>query len=383
MERIERAATIAEIDLAAMDKNLNQIKALIGPKEILAVVKANAYGHGAVQVARFLERSEPGEDRRVAMFAVAYLEEGIALREAGISLPILLMTGCPILQIPDIVHHRLTPLIFDLEQLFALSRHAVTSERIIDVHIKLDTGMGRLGLPVSEALSFIQKAVDQKGIRVEGILTHFAEADLKDLSFARRQLEGIKKIWTALQGAGIEIPYCHIANSAAIMNFDAAHFNLVRPGLMLYGYSPLEDKTCFPLQPVMQVKTRVIALKKVPPGTSISYGRTFYTRRETLIATVSIGYADGYPRLLSNRGWMIAKGRRVPVVGRVCMDMTMIDVTEVPSLAVGEWVTVIGKDGEEGIWADEIARLAETIPYEILCGIGERVPRRYNELREP
>ena len=377
MSRRRHAASIAEIDLAALGENLRQVKKRIGRKKILAVVKANAYGHGAVEIARFLERKETGRAPGVSMFAVAFLEEGAALREAGIDLPILLMTGCPIEQIPEIVRHRLTPLVFDLESLFALSRHAKKIGRKINVHIKLDTGMGRLGLSPGEARAFIQRAVGEKGIRIEGVLTHFAEADLKDLSFARGQLEKIHHVWQALKKEGIKIPYCHLANSAAIMHFSPAHFNLVRPGLMLYGYSPLEGKTTIPLRPVMQVKTRVIALRKVPAGTSISYGRTFVTKRESLIATLSIGYADGYPRLLSNRGTMIAKGKRVPVVGRVCMDMTMIDVTEVPSLAVGDWVTVIGAEGGEAVWADELARGAETIPYEILCGIGDRIPRIY------
>lgn len=373
----ERAASIAEIDFAALDENLRQVRVRIGRKKILAVVKANAYGHGAVEIARFLEGKKSGRSTGVAMFAVAFLEEGRALRKAGITLPILLMTGCPTEQIPEIVRNRLTPLLFDLESLSAVGRHAKKIGRKIDVHIKLDTGMGRLGLPPGEALAFIQEAIDEKGIRVEGILTHFAEADLRDLSFARAQLEKIKEVWAALQKAGIKIPYCHLANSAAIMHFSPAHFNLVRPGLMLYGYSPLEGKTTIPLRPVMQVRTRVIALRKVPTGTAISYGRTFTTKRESLIATLTIGYADGYPRLLSNRGTVIARGRRVPVVGRVCMDMTMIDATEIPSLAVGDWVTVIGAEGDEAVWADELARLAGTIPYEILCGIGDRIPRIY------
>lgn len=373
----ERSASIAEVDLAALRKNLRQVRKRIGRKKILAVVKANAYGHGAVEVARFLAGAGTGRPSGVAMFAVAFLEEGRALRKAGITLPILLMTGSPAEQIAEIVRYRLTPLLFDPESLSALGQYARKIGRKIDVHIKLDTGMGRLGLPPGEALPFIQSALDEKGIRIEGLLTHFAEADLRDLSFARAQLEKIEGVWAALRRGGIKIPYCHLANSAAIMHFSPAHFNLVRPGLMLYGYSPLEGKTAIPLRPVMQVRTRVIAMRKVPAGTAISYGRTFVTRRESLIATLSIGYADGYPRLLSNRGIMIVKGRRVPVVGRVCMDMTMIDVTEAPPVAVGDWVTVIGAEGEEAVWADELARGAETIPYEILCGIGDRIPRIY------
>jgi alanine racemase len=376
MDIRRRSASVAEIDLSALRRNLRQVKKGIGRKEILAVIKANAYGHGAVPIAQFLA----GEKRSVgiSLLGVAYLEEAIRLRRAGITDPILLMTGCPIEQIPEIVRYQLTPLLFDTATLTALNRYAMRRGKKVNVHVKLDTGMGRIGWPVSEALPFIQRATEQEGIRVEGILTHFAEADLKDLSFARKQFEALKQIWTALQKAKTKIRYCHLANSAAIMHFGAAHFNLVRPGLMLYGYSPLEEETEIPLKPILQLRTRVIALKKVPAGTSISYGRTFFTQRESLIATVSIGYADGYPRLLSNRGVMIAKGRRVPVVGRICMDMTMLDVTEAPALNVGDWVTVIGEEGDEAVWADELARQADTIPYEILCGIGERVPRIYS-----
>ncbi len=374
MDVRRRSAGVAEIDLAALRHNLQQVKKRIGRREILAVIKANAYGHGAVPIAQFLVGKGSSA---VSLLGVAYLEEAVQLRKAGITHPILLMTGCPIDQIPEIVRYQLTPLLFDSDSLIALSRYAARRGKRVNVHIKLDTGMGRLGVPISEALPFIQTAVSHEGIQVEGVLTHFAEADLKDLSFARHQLEALQQIWTALQKAKIKIPYCHLANSAAIMHFSPAHFNLVRPGLMLYGYSPLEEESRISLKPILQLRARVIALKKVPAGTSISYGRTFYTQRESLIATVSIGYADGYPRLLSNRGMMIAKGRRVPVVGRVCMDMTMLDVTEVPALRVGDWVTVIGEEGSEAVWADELARLAETIPYEILCGIGERVPRVY------
>lgn len=377
MDVRRRSASAAEIDLSAVRRNLQQVKKRIGRREILAVIKANAYGHGALPIARFLVKEK--RSLGVSLLGVAYLEEAIQLRKAGITHPILLMTGCPIEQIPEMVRYQLTPLLFDAASLAGLSRYAARRGKRVNVHVKLDTGMGRLGLPVSDALPFIQTATEQPGIRVEGILTHFAEADLKDLSFARKQFEALKQIWTALQKAKTKIRYCHLANSAAIMRFGAAHFNLVRPGLMLYGYSPLEEETPIPLKPILQLRARVIALKKVPAGTSISYGRTFFTRRESLIATVSIGYADGYPRLLSNRGVMIAKGQRVPVAGRICMDMTMLDVTEVPSLNVGDWVTVIGEEGDEAVWADELARQADTIPYEILCGIGERVPRIYKE----
>ncbi len=371
----EHASSIAVVDLTALHENLCRVRKRSHCGAILPVIKANAYGHGAVEVARFLSGANfPGA---ISMFGVAFLEEGMALRKAGITHPILLMTGCPIGQIPEILRYDLTPVLFDLESAVALSRYAEKRGKIVNVHIKFDTGMGRLGLSPTEASSFVEKVVDQQGICVEGILTHFADADLKDLSFARHQLKAINRIWTNLEKGGVKIPYCHIANSAAIMHFSRAHLNLVRPGLMLYGYSPLEVKTRVQLSPVMQVKSRVIALRRVPEGVSISYGRTYVTPKESVIATVSIGYADGYPRLLSNRGVMLAKGNRVPVVGRVCMDMTMLDVSQVPSLRVGDWVTVIGAEKNKAVWADEVASASDTIPYEILCGIGNRVQRVY------
>ncbi|MFQ5579328.1 MAG: alanine racemase [Nitrospiria bacterium] len=373
----DHASSIALVDLAAMRENLCRVRSRSGCGGILPVVKANAYGHGAVEVARFLVgKHEPGPGK-INMFGVAFLKEGIALRDAGIKHPILLLTGCPIGQIPEIVEHGLTPVLFDLDSAIALSRQAKLAGKVVNVHIKFDTGMGRIGLSPDEASAFVEKVVDLPGLHVEGILTHFADADLKDLSFARYQLKALKRIWKALEKGGIKISYCHIANSAAIMHFSRAHLNLVRPGLMLYGYSPLEKQTRLRLSPVMQVRSRVIALRRVPKGKSISYGRTYVTQKESLIATVSIGYADGYPRLLSNRGVMLAKGKRVPVVGRVCMDMTMLDVSQVPSLTVGNWVTVIGAEENKSVWADEVARASETIPYEILCGIGNRVQRVY------
>ncbi len=365
------SASVIEVNLAAIRHNFKLVRRCVGRKGILAVVKANAYGHGNIEVARCLTKMG------VAMLGVAYLEEGLALREAGIEGPILIMTGVSADQIPEVVQYRLTPVLFDRTLLTALNRYARRYKKRVDIHIKIDTGMGRLGLATEDALDFVQKAADLEGIHVEGILTHFADADLADLSFAERQLGKMKGVWEHLRREGIRIPYCHIANSAAIMHYHASPFNLVRPGLMLYGYSPLQGEATLPLHPAMQLKTRVISIKKVSAGVSISYGRTFVTKRESLIATLSLGYADGYPRLLSNRGVMIAKGRRVPVVGRVCMDMTMIDATEVSDLAAGEWVTVIGSEGKESVWADELARWTDTISYEILCGISDRIPRVY------
>ncbi|MFQ5588507.1 MAG: alanine racemase [Nitrospiria bacterium] len=363
----------AEIHLGALEQNLLHVRTQVGNCPILAVVKANAYGHGAVRVARFLEQCRTKTD----FFGVAFLEEGVALREAGIRTPILVLTGCPSDHIADLIRYNLTSVVFDTDTLSALNQAAAKRGRAVNVHLKIDTGMGRLGVLPGDFFPFFEKALGHDMISVEGILTHFAEADLNDLSFAKTQLNTIKTILSRLSEKGMPLPLCHMANSAAILHFKPAALSLVRPGLMLYGYSPLKEKIETPLTPLMQIKTRVIALKKVPQGTPISYGRTFVTARESRIATVAIGYADGYPLSLSNRGMMIAKGKRAPVAGRVCMDMCMLDVTEIPNLEIGDWVTVLGEEGDESIWADELAQWANTHPYELLCGIGPRVQRRY------
>jgi alanine racemase len=364
--------TVAKIHLGLLEKNLHQIKARVGHRKIIAVVKANAYGHGAVGIAKHLIKSSP----QVTMLGVASFDEGIALREAGIKTPILLMTGFAVNRMKELFAYRLTPALFDLPTLSALSRYAKKVRCEMRVHLKVDTGMGRLGVPPDEALGFIQKAVES-GITVEGIFSHFAEADLSDLSYAREQLTTLKKIAVSLQQNKIPLSVFHLANSAAILNFPQALLDQVRPGLSLYGYSPLQKKSPFNLSPILTVKSRVISIKKVPAGTAISYGRTFITKRETRVAVIGIGYADGYPRTLSNCGEMIAKGVRVPVIGRVCMDMTMLSVTNVPALSVGDFVTVIGQEGKESVWANDLAKKAGTIPYEILCGLKGNIPRVY------
>ncbi len=373
MSSPKKTPSFAEINLSALKANLRQVRAQIGDCPIVAVVKANAYGHGAEAVSRFLSAQKMG----IRMFGVAFFEEGLALRSAGIQDPILVLTGCAPDQMPDMIEHQLTPVVFDLETLQAINAVATKKGSAVKIHLKVDTGMGRLGIAPEKVRAFVQSARACPMIRLEGILTHFAEADLDDLSFAQKQLTTIKNILADLKNEGIAVPFCHLANSAAILHFKPAHLNWVRPGLMLYGYSPLKENNELKLNPIMQVKARIIALKKVSKGTAISYGRTFVTQRESRIATVAIGYADGYPLSLSNCGMMIARGVRVPVAGRVCMDMTMLDVTDAPPLAVGDFVTVIGAEGKISMWADHVARLAKTHPYEILCGIGPRVQRRY------
>lgn len=369
--------TVAEISLEALDHNLAEVTARVGPRPILGVVKADAYGHGAIPIARHLI------ERGVSRLGVAFLKEGMALREAGIDHPIVLLAGCFPEEVDAVLHHRLTPVVFDPAVLAALDREAAQRHLRYPIQIKIDTGMGRIGLREEAAVPFIQEAARSRSLWVEGLLSHFAEADLDDRSFAHEQIRVMNQIRGRLEQVGLKIPFYHMANSAAVLELPDAHMDLVRPGLMLYGYSPFGRRgsagtgSSERLRPLLRLISRISALKRVPAGTPISYGRTFITSRESLIATLPIGYADGYPRNLSNRGRVLVRGKRVPVVGRVCMDMTMIDVTEVAEIRVGDRVTLIGKNGEEEVWADDWARWGETIPYEILCGIGPRIQRCY------
>ncbi len=358
-----KQGVIVQVDLAALDRNLSQVRASVGERQIIAVIKADAYGHGAVAIAHFLsERATV----RVDMLAVATLPEAIALREAGIALPLLLLSGYRPAFANEVIAHRITPVIFDADHArsLRLAVQAMPRPTPVDVHIKIDTGMGRLGVAPDEAPAFIEAIMRQGGIRVAGILSHLSDAD--DLEFSRQQAAQIEKI-----RAGIPFPVrCHLANSVGIMQLDFTHFDAVRPGLALYGYLSTKQAASPSLTPVMQVTAPVLAVKTHPAGTPISYGRTYTTRRVSRIATIGIGYAAGYPRLLSNRGTMLAGGRRVPVVGRVCMDMTMIDVTDVPEIKPGDRVTVVGTERGTSLWADELAAQADSIAYELLCALG-------------
>jgi alanine racemase len=369
--------TFAEIDLAALRFNFEQVKRLTGStKKILAVVKANAYGHGAVAVSRELEGLGAN------FLGVALCQEGVELREAGIKTPILVLSGFFAGEEADILHHRLTPFILNLEMAERLAQQAKSSKQEIKVHIKVDSGMGRVGVLPEEAEDFFKKLKKLSGLRVEGICSHFAEADKEEKDFTREQQSRFNEVVSRAKKSGVDPSLIHLANSAAVMDFSSAHYDLVRPGIMLYGAYPspiFRNKT--ELRPVMGLKTRIMHLKKVPPNFSISYGRTFFTQRESLIATLPIGYADGYSRGLSNKGEVLVKGRRCKVVGRVCMDLTLIDVTEIPGVKVGDEVVLLGKQGEEEITVDEIAEKIGSISYEVFCSLSGRVPRVYLKMQ--
>ncbi len=362
--------TAALIDLAALTHNFAEVLRRSGGKKVLAVVKAQAYGHGAVAVSRHLLQLG------AHMLGVALVEEGRELRDAGIQAPILVMGAVFPEQAESIIESGLTPAIYSAPVANALSTAARRMKTTAPVHIKIDTGMGRLGLTPEKAGSFIEELKLLPGIDVQGLMTHFADADLENKKFSSEQMDRFERLISSLADRGIDIPQRHAANSAAVLEYPRALFTMVRPGLMLYGYNPLGKRSDPGLQPVLSLVSRIALLKKVPPATPISYGRTFTTRRESLIATVPIGYADGYSRSLSNCGEALVRGIRVPVAGRVCMDTCMLDVTDVSGVNEGDQVVLIGKQGLERITADDIAIRTGTIAYEVLCAISSRVPRR-------
>jgi len=373
-----RRPTKATISLDALEHNVAQIQKSIGnPRKMLAVVKANAYGHGAVRIAQALA------GLGVDFLGVATCEEAIELRQASITTPILVLGG--FFPGQGIYAHQfdLTPVVYTLESAQEISQCVATSKRTITIHLKIDTGMGRLGILPSETRLFIEKLSSLKNIKIEGVLSHLADTNQENhsgLEFTRRQVEIFNQQIEALSQMGIDPLYRHLANSAASIDELPDSFNLVRPGIMLYGSYPAKRfQQKIDLKPVMNLTTKIISLKKVPQGTSISYGRTFTCKRESLIATLPIGYADGYSRALSNRGEVLIRERKAPVAGVVCMDLVMIDVTDIPGVGLGDEVILMGSQGSEVITAEDVAEKMSTISYEFLCGIGPRIPRIYTK----
>ena len=366
--------TIAEVDFGALEFNYRQIQKRIpeGVK-LLAVVKADAYGHGAIPVSLKLEKLG------VEYLGVAIPEEGVELRRGGVKAPILVLGGIFGREVDQIFRFRLTPVIFRKDSLKLLSREAERRRRKVKVHLKVDTGMGRLGVPLSAWPDFLKEVKRFPKIEIEGILSHFSMLDAeKDLT--QNQWGAFQRAVTIAQEMGISCQYLHMASSATLTAFPGYSAKLVRPGIMLYGsYPSPKFQSLIPLKPVMTLKTRIHFLKSVPPGTRISYGGTFKTKRESLIATLPIGYADGYSHHLSNHGEVLIHGKRAPVVGKVCMDFIMVDVTDIPRVSVGDEVILMGRQGREQITAEEIAEKINSISYEVLCLIGKRVPRVYKE----
>ncbi len=368
--------TVAEIDLAALRYNIRQVQGLLGDgTEILAIVKADAYGHGAVPICQHLKAEG------IECFGVATLEEGVALRESGLSSPILILAGVFPQDLPSIVERRLTPVIQDLDAARGLDAAAGRLGRRIPVHLKIDTGMSRLGIPWREWEGALKAFQPLGHLEVEGLISHFsvAERDKKDdRLFTEEQILRFEHCLEQSRKAGIEPRYIHMANSAAMALWKGSRFNLVRPGLMLYGIHPSSTaRQRISLRPVLQWKTRILSLRQIPAGDPVSYGRTFFCRRDSRIATLAVGYADGYSRRLSNRGEVLIRGKRAKISGMVCMDLTMVDVTDVPGVQMGDEVVLLGRQESDEITVSELADWMETISYEVLCGIGKRVRRVY------
>jgi alanine racemase len=365
--------TYATVNLAALAHNLSRIKRYLSPGcEVMAIVKANAYGHGAIETAQSLSRQGIGQ------FAVASLDEGIALRQAGLSASIVVLGALFEEQVPDLIAHRLTPVVSDGRILPTLAKSVHTHQTPYPIHLKVETGMGRLGFSPEELLAVLNDPLLHRPLKVEGLMTHLADADGTDSTFTERQIGSFNALLEQIRLRGLTVPLVHAANSAAIVRFPAAHFSLVRPGIMLYGYHTLPATITDPdLRAILSLRTTVAQLRTIPKGCSVSYNGTFVAKRQTRIAVLPIGYADGYSRQLSHRGSVLIQGRRAPIAGLVCMDMIMVDVTDLAPVQVGETVTLIGQQGKESIWADEVADWIGTIPYEVLCGIGSRVPRIY------
>ena len=368
-------ATRAEIDLRAFRHNLQNLRNYLAPQtQIMAVVKADAYGHGAVPCARIAVAS--GAD----YLGAGVIEEGIELRKSGINTPILILGSIFANEVEDLVYYDLATILCNLPLAQALSKEGRKQNKIVSVHIKLDTGMNRLGVSPKYSTTLLDQIHNLPNLKVEGISTHFSSADNEDLSVTQVQIEKFRTTLAKLKN----VPIVHCANTSALFRIPESHFNMVRPGLILYGSlpSPSLNKVLSQkgnhFQPVMQWKSQIILIKPIAKGQPISYSGSFITRQNSLVATLPIGYADGLHRSLSNKIDVLIRGKRAPQIGNICMDMTLIDVTKIQGVEEGDEVVLFGEQEGQVIQVEEMAIKGETIPYEILCNVGKRVPRIYN-----
>lgn len=363
--------TFAEVDLDAFRRNVRAIKSSLPPtSRLIAVLKANAYGHGALELARICEEED------AEMIAVALFEEAVELQDAGIDLPILILGALHAAQVEEAVRRRFVLGVASPEALALVCDYSEEHRVDVAVHLKLDSGMGRMGLLASDLDDCVAMLRAHPHVRVDALYTHFANASDPRDSFTNEQLRNFHAMTRTLEEAGISAPLHHVANSAATVRGLVRDGEYARVGIALYGGEALDVGTTR-LEPVLTWRTKIVRLKSIPPGAAVGYGTTFKASRESLIATVPVGYADGYDRLLSNRGVVLIRGQRAPVVGRVSMDLVTIDVTDIPGAAVGDTVTLIGRDGGEEVNAEEVAALIGTINYEVFCAISARVPRLY------
>jgi alanine racemase len=372
--------TWVEISLAALRRNCQRILQLAGRRKVMAVVKADAYGHGAVPVAKCLAQCG------VHWFGVATVEEAVELREAGIEDPILLLGGLYMSDPADLFEYRLTPSVSSTARLDTYAECARQYQKAIDFHLKVDTGLGRLGVPLDRLPAFLERYQELEGLQMAGAFTHLASAEDLVATQTDEQMARFHAALTKLPWFDISPEWIHVSNSAALLAHSDFPENLVRIGALFYGYClplnvrPGVEPPEVPLfEPILSFKSRVVYLKDVPSGTPLGYGASFFTRRPARIATVPVGYADGFSRALSNRGWSIVGDQYARTIGNISMDLSLLDVTDIPGVAVGDEVILIGKSGQCSISALGIAQQLNTVPYEVLCSIGKRVPRIYVE----
>ena len=365
--------TYVEIDLDAISANFDAIRAKAGV-QVMAIVKADAYGHGAIQIARLL-------DDKCSFFGVSSIAEALELRQAGLSKPILILGYTPVEAFRLVIGQEIRPAIFRLDDAIALSKLAQKEGITLPFHFAVDTGMSRLGFQATEDSADICADIARlPGIVAEGLFSHFATADCADLTKAQAQAQRFADFDRMLKERGVNVPLRHLDNSAGLMNF-SNHYEMVRSGIVTYGMYPSDevDPALLDLKPALQWRSRVTHIKMLPPGREISYGGTFVTTRKTRVATVPVGYADGYRRSLSGKFYVLIRGRRAPILGRVCMDQMMVDITDVPDVKIDDPVVLVGSDGNDEITVEQIAAAADSFNYEFICGISRRVPRRYRQ----
>ena len=374
MEKCNRVKAVISLD--AVEHNFHEMRKNIAQDtKMIAVVNANAYGHGAVQIAHLIQNYD-----YIWGFATATAEEALALRKAGVMKPILILGIVFDEYYPELVRNHIRPAVCEYEEARKLSAEAVSQGETVHIHIALDTGMTRIGFAdIPESVEEIRKIAALPNLEIEGMFTHFARADEYDRSPAMVQLERYREFSERVAEAGVEIPLHHCSNSAGIIRVPEANLSIVRAGITIYGIYPSAqvETDIVRLAPVMELKSHVTYVKDVEPGTAISYGGTFAADRKLRVATVPVGYADGYPRQLSNKGWVLIHGQKAPILGRICMDQFMVDVTDIPDVCKGDEVTLIGRDGDEFISMDEMGELSGRFSYEFACDISTRVPRIY------
>ena len=364
----------ADIDLDAIYENVKNAKALLKKDtKMMAIVKADGYGHGAVEVARQI-------DELVDAYGVAILEEGIELRKAGFTKPILILGYTPKPLYPAMIRYDIATAVFTMEMAKEISDTAVAMHKNANIHIKLDTGMSRIGFAITkESKEIIEQIAKLPGIEIKGCFSHFARMDEKDKTKANEQFAKFTKMVNALEKDGVDLGIRHISNSAGIMEAPEVQMDMVRNGICLYGLYPSEEvqKERLPLKPAMELKAYVSYVKTLEPGVEIGYGGTYTTTKKTRVATIPVGYADGYSRCLSGKGSVLIHGKKAPILGRVCMYQFMVDVTDIDNVCVGDRVTLFGKDGDSCITIEEISAMAHSFNYEFVCDIGKRIPRVY------